>query len=293
MTRIALVYNPAAGAYRADRLAALVAALRGEGFDVDCRTARAEGGPVAEGAELVCINGGDGTLRDTVQALGARAGELPLCVAPLGTINLVARELGYPRDPVKFARLLRASWDGGEERRVRAPLYALGELPVVSCLSIGPDSAAVAEVSPTLKKRIGRYAYAVAMMRTMRRWQRRSMRITGELATGERFECTAEAAIVSHGALYAGPFRLSPLAALKADSVELITVTSSTRLATVLLAAAAMLHLPIGRLGLAEIRSCRRIDFGQGAGPVQVDGDHMPQPAHTVAPTGRVLTYLV
>lgn len=293
MTCIALVYNPAAGAYRADRLDALVAALEGEGFTVECRTARAEGGPVGVNADLVCINGGDGTLRDTVQALGARAGTLPLCVAPLGTVNLVARELGYPRNPVRFARLIRQSWEAGETHRVRAPLYALGELPVVSCLSIGPDSLAVAEVSTALKKRIGRYAYAVAMMRTMRRWQRREMHITGELATGTPFSCTAEAAIVSHGALYAGPFRLSPMAALKADSVELVTVRSSTRLATLMLAGAAMLHLPIARLGLAEIRSCRRIDFGHGAGPVQVDGDHMPETAHTVAPTGLVLTYLV
>lgn len=293
MTRICLVYNPAAGAYRADRLAALVAALEREGFAVTTSPTRRPGGPDCADADIVCVNGGDGTLRDTVQELGARAGEVPLCVAPLGTINLVARELGYHRDPGRFARALREAWVGGAERRVRAPLYALGDAPVVSCLSIGPDSHAVAQVSPALKKRIGRYAYAVALMRQLGRWERRAMAITGELADGTAFACRAEAAIVTHGAFYAGSFRLSAQSALAADAVELVAIPRATRTATALLIAAALLRLPVARLGLAEIRSCRRIDFGAGAGPVQVDGDHVPQGGHVVAPTGLTLTYLV
>lgn len=292
MIRLCLVSNPLAGSFRPDRLAALEQALAGQGFSIEHRSTRAPQ-PFSKDCDLVCIHGGDGTLRDTVQELGAAAGTKPLAIAPTGTINLVARELGYAADPDVFAKGLRAAWERGSDSWVRAPLYALGALPVVSCLSIGPDSHAVARVSPALKKRIGRYAYAVAMMQHMREWPRQAMTIAGELATGEPFACIAEAAIVSHGALYAGPFRLSPKAALAADTVELITLTRSTRLATALLALAAMLRLPIDRLGLAEIRSCRRIDFGAGAGPVQVDGDHVPEGGHIVAPTGITLTYVV
>ena len=93
-------------------------------------------------ADLVCVHGGDGTLRDTVQALGTRAGKMPLCIAPAGKINLDARELGYRSDPGQLAGQIMAAWERGPDSWVRAPLYTLGDLPVVSCLSIGPDSHA-------------------------------------------------------------------------------------------------------------------------------------------------------
>ncbi|TMM48904.1 diacylglycerol/lipid kinase family protein [Qipengyuania marisflavi] len=293
MIRIDLFYNPYSGGFRAPRLAALVEALAAEGFAVTQRETSLEPIQVSAGCELVCIHGGDGALRDTVAALGTAAGQVPLCVAPTGTINLVARELGYAAEPRKFASALRAAWDRGQDSWVHAPLYTLGELPVVSCLSIGPDSHAVSRVSSALKMRIGRYAYVVALLRQMRDWPRNPMTVRGELATGEVFECEAEAVIASHGALFAGPFRLSPKAALTADAVELITLHRSTRLGTLALALAAMLHLPIAKLRLAEIRSIRRASFNRCVTPVQVDGDHFPDCAYAIGPSGLTLRYVV
>jgi diacylglycerol kinase family enzyme len=291
--KVDLVYNPAAGNFREGHLARLVDAFAHERIVARPMATTATGAVLSGTADLVCVHGGDGTLRDTVQALGPRAGSVPLAIAPAGTINLVARELGYARDPARLARQVRAGWDRGPDRWVHAPLYTLGELPVVSCLSIGPDSHAVANVSGALKQRIGRYAYVVATMRLLRRWPRAAMTIRGELADGTRFEEEAEAAIVSHGALYAGPFRLSRKAALAADSVELILLRRSTRLGTVALTLAAMLHLPVDRLGIATIRTARRIEFDRCVSPVQVDGDHMPDCAYAIGPSGMTLRYVI
>ncbi len=288
-----LVYNPVSGGFRPQRLAALVAALEEEGFEVRRQPSSASGIALSEKSDLVCVHGGDGTVRDTVQALGERAGEVPLCIAAAGTINLVARELGYAREPVRFARELRIAWERGPASWARSPLYRLGAMPIVSCLSIGPDSHAVARVSPALKRRVGRYAYVVAMMRQLREWPRNPMTVRGETVSGEGFECRAEAAIVSHGALYAGPFRLSPEAALEADSVELITLGKSTRVGTLRLALAALLGRSLARRGIAEIRTCRRIEFDRCVTPVQVDGDHMPDCAYAIAPSGLALRYVV
>lgn len=293
MTALDLVYNPVSGSFSQAHLDALVAALEAEGFGVTPMPTTAQGAQLSGSAEVICVHGGDGTLRDTVQALGDKAGDVPLCVAPSGTINLVARELGYARKPAKFAAELRAAWDRGSDSWVHSPLYTLGEMPIVSCLSIGPDSHAVARVDGKLKKRIGRYAYVVALAQQMRDWPRDTMTISGELAGGESFEYEAEAAIVSHAALYAGPFRVSPQAALAADSVELITLSRSTRLGTIALSLAVMLRLPLARLGIAEIRSCRRIAFDRCVTPVQVDGDHMPDCAFAIGPSGMTLRYVV
>lgn len=293
MAALDLVYNPVSGNFNEKHLAKLANALEAEGFCVTLMPTTEKGAQLSGTAELVCVHGGDGTLRDCVQAMGDAAGELPLCIAPSGTINLVARELGYSRRPARFAAQLREAWDHGPARWVHSPLYRLGEMPVVSCLSIGPDSHAVARVDGGLKRRIGRYAYVVAMLKQLREWPRAAMRVQGELASGERFDYEAEAAIVSHAALYGGPFRLSPQAALATDSVELITLTRSTRLGTMALSLAVMLRLPLARLGIAEIRSCRRIEFDRCVTPVQVDGDHMPECAYAIGSSGLCLRYVV
>jgi diacylglycerol kinase family enzyme len=291
--RIDIVYNPVSGSFREARLDALVAAFEARGAQVRLQGSARNWTSGPEGTDIVCVHGGDGTLRDLVQALGERAGEVPLCIAPAGTINLVARELGYARDPIALADQVCAAWKRGAETWLRAPLYRLGEMPVVACLSIGPDSHAVAGVSPALKKRLGRLAYVVALARQMRRWPRETMKISGELADGTPFACDAEAAIASHGALYAGPFRLSPRAALAADSVELVTLRRSTRIGTLALSLAAMLRLPLDRLGLAEIRTVRRVQFDRCVSPVQVDGDHIPNCAYAIGPSGMALSYVV
>ena len=293
MSALDLVYNPVSGSFSEAHLARLVAALQGVGFSVTPMPTTADGAQLSNTAEIVCVHGGDGTLRDTVQAMGEAAGRVPLAVAPSGTINLVARELGYKRKPAAFARQLAQGWRKGPQGWVKAPLYRLGDMPIVSCLSIGPDSHAVARVSPSLKKRIGRYAYVVALVQQIREWPRNAMIVRGELAAGGTFESEAEAVIVSGAALYAGPFRLSPEAALAADAVELITLRRSTRLGTMLLSLAAMLRLPVDRFGRAEIRSCRRIEFDRCVSPVQVDGDHMPDCAYAIGPSGLTLRYVV
>lgn len=291
--KLDLVYNPAAGTFRRSRLEALVAAFEQRGVEVTALATTPERARLSDFADLVCVHGGDGTLRDTVQALGNRAGEVPLCIAPSGTINLVAREIGYAREPRRFVEQVLAAWRRGPDGWLRAPLYKLGNLPVVSCLSIGPDSHAVARVSGALKRRIGRAAYAVALLQVMRRWPRETMTVTGELTDGTSFTCEAGAVIVSHGALFAGPFRLSPKAALAADSVELIVLNRHSRRWVMAFTAAALAGAPLDRLGLATFRSVHRIRFDRCVAPVQVDGDHISDSAFTVEPSGLTLGYVV
>ena len=293
MTALDLVYNPVSGSFSAKHLESLVGSLEAEGFVVTPMPTTAEGAELSGTADLVCVHGGDGTLRDVVRALGDKAGDFPLSVAPSGTINLVARELGYSRKPRDFARELAEAWQRGDQSWVAAPLYRLGEMPIVSCLSIGPDSHAVARVSGKLKKRIGRYAYLVALMRQLREWPRMPMSVRGTTIDGEDFVEEVEAVIVSNAALYAGPFRLSPEAALHSDAVELISVGESSRLRIAALIIASSLRLPVERFAKARVRSCRRIEFDRCVTPVQVDGDHMPDCAYAIAPAGLSLRYVV
>jgi len=74
---------------REGHAAVLAGAAREQGFDA-----------------IICC-GGDGTVNETINGLGA--GGLPLAIVPAGTGNALAREIGAPRDARDWAPALR-SW---------------------------------------------------------------------------------------------------------------------------------------------------------------------------------------
>lgn len=290
--KTALIYNPAAGSFRAARLDALLRAMQGAGFAVEAVPTSASGAHIPSGAQLVCVHGGDGTVRDCVQALGERIATTPICVAPSGTINLIARELGYPTNPARFAWMIAKAAERGSEGWMRSPLYSFSGIPIVACLSVGPDSAAVAALDPALKMRIGRYAYLAAGAGLWRNWPRGSISLTGELADGSPFEQQAGALFVSRAGLYAGPFRLSPRAGLASDALELVTMRQAGRRRTVAFGSAVALRLPTDRLKLAETRTVRRLSIEDSPVPIQIDGDRIDLQSGIVEPTGLSVTYL-
>ena len=125
MTRAVLVMNNRAGtlAGRPELPGQIEDALRESGFDLhiiaedaasdmegrlDAAIAAARSLP----APLVIVGGGDGTVRG---AAGRLAGTgIALGILPLGTLNILARDLGMPLDPLEAAQALA----GAEARRI-------------------------------------------------------------------------------------------------------------------------------------------------------------------------------
>ncbi len=116
--RLALVINRSAGTFRRlpldSTVAAIVATLAEAGHVVHteivgrrelARTLSA----MAESLDLdaVVVGGGDGTILTAILAGLGR--HLPLGILPLGTLNLFARDLGLPLDPVEAAGILAGS----------------------------------------------------------------------------------------------------------------------------------------------------------------------------------------
>jgi diacylglycerol kinase (ATP) len=107
--RVLLIANPDAGGAGDVSIEELSAALAPLG-----EVTTSEGGGDAsivrdaEGAELVVVAGGDGSLNLAVNALAERLDELVLAVIPLGTGNDLARTLGLPDEPLAAAAGLTA-----------------------------------------------------------------------------------------------------------------------------------------------------------------------------------------
>lgn len=275
-----LVHNPASGNHDPARIAALIAALEGQGFAVVAtHSSPTHPFSLLDGAQHVCVAGGDGTVRHVVSAL-VKAGSAPgFSIYPAGTINLVAREWQTPTEPEAFARHVAQD---GAARRLHP--VALNDTHFVACLSIGPDARAVAAVSEPLKAKIGRLAYGAALLKVALNWTRPELTVELE---GERLAC--EAVYVAKGRYFAGPWQFAPRARLAMSDLHLVLLKRARRRDFV----AFMLRVLTGRVregGTIMLRTCAALRIsGPGDQPVQVDGDTGPVMPLSVAVTMPVL----
>ena len=115
---------------------------------------------VEAGAQLVIVCGGDGTV---MACLGALAGtNVALALIPLGTGNLLARNLGVPTD---FTEALSVAVDGVDRR---IDLGRVADQPFAVMAGIGFDAAIMADAPERLKKTVGPLAYALSGVKNLR-----------------------------------------------------------------------------------------------------------------------------
>jgi len=112
--RICVIFNPAARGEKARRLRRHLDQIGTESTlklttsPGDARKLATEA--VQEGFEAVVAAGGDGTVNEVLNGLGdAPRGfeSVALGVLPLGTVNVFARELGIPTNPVAAWEIIR------------------------------------------------------------------------------------------------------------------------------------------------------------------------------------------
>ncbi|MDN3494789.1 diacylglycerol kinase family protein [Planococcus sp. APC 4015] len=125
---------------------------------------------LADGADLVVVAGGDGTVRAVAEHLADSKSSAELGIVPLGTGNLLARNLGVPINNVKAA-IARAidgdaqpvdvGWvevdlDSGRERH-----------GFVVMIGFGIDAHMIAETNDDLKDKAGWLAYVESLGRAL------------------------------------------------------------------------------------------------------------------------------
>ena len=164
MARAMLLYNPAARAAPDPSLRSHIAAefaLRG--FSVEEVASRAAGDltvgaaeAAREGFQRVAICGGDGSVREAAQGLAGSGVEL--AIIPLGTANVLAREMHLPVHKLVDCAGIAAS---GTAREVGLGVVG-GDRVFTFCASAGLDSLAVASVDLAMKRQTGAWAYVYA-----------------------------------------------------------------------------------------------------------------------------------
>ena len=294
---IALIHNPASGTFNKLRLDALSRAFQACGAQVQLgRTEKNGQFDICPECDLVCVSGGDGTLRLVIGSMVRTGMSQPLCIFPAGTVNLVAKELGYSSDPEIFAREIMAGYLDKETARLEAPLVTSDGQPFVACISAGPDGQAVARHSPALKKRIGGAAYALSLIRLLGDWPQFRFSLAVESPDGLTEHLNGAAVYVIKSHYYAGRWVLAPAAELGSPCFHVILLTRVRRRDFVRF----ILQIALGRdpakLDFVQSLPARRLtiiakDKISRLAAFQADGDMLAVQPREIQMTGRKVTY--
>jgi diacylglycerol kinase (ATP) len=270
--RLLVIHNPVAGGGRPGLLERSLRELEALGCGLRiCATEKIHGArEVAERESLEAVDavvaaGGDGTINEVINGLCARAvTPPPLAILPLGTANVLAREIGAPRTPQALARMVVS----GPARAIA--LGQVGERRFVQMLGVGLDARVVDGVDRNLalKRRIGKGAYLWHGLVELRRFADRGYQVTID---GESHQ--AHWVIVANGRFWAGRFLVASGASLAVPTFQVCLFQASSPWSQLRYGAGLLTGRLEGCPGYRVIPATRVTIEGPAGEAVQGDGD--------------------
>jgi diacylglycerol kinase (ATP) len=267
--RLMIIFNPTSGWRRRRRFEAVLERLRARGCElcVHETTAPGDAERLAAAAEpalydALVVGGGDGTVNEAINGLGPGGRHLPLAILPLGTANVLAAELGLSADHDAIARTIAE----GAARPVTVGM-ANGRRFILMA-GVGFDAQVVATVNLKIKRRFGKVAYGLAILRQLLVYGFPSYRV---VLDGSPLE--AASVLVANAHFYGGRFVAAPAAGLQTPTFQVGLFERSGPAAAIGYALALFLGF-LPRLKSYRILAARRIEIdGPQGEPVQGDGD--------------------
>lgn len=209
---IVLIVNPAAQRASGKKVAMASYYLQSKGYDVEVHFTRKRGDAetlaresVSRRPHLIIAGGGDGTYNEVVNGIAGSG--IPMAILPLGTTNVLARELDIPID-------IRSAME--RALRKNPALISLGKISITHTLlplsryfilmaGIGYDAMAVHGTSARLKKYSGQGAYIFGGMKSLLKFHPSLLTFSVD---GE--ERQGYSAIIGNAAKYGGDFSVTP-----------------------------------------------------------------------------------
>lgn len=275
--KVRIIVNPISGGGKGPLLGtSLHSALRAHNIDAEIITTGKAGDAHREarepGCDCVVSVGGDGTTNEIANAIAGT--DTLLAILPLGTANVVARELRIPRNPEFVADCIA--------RRMARPIDAgcCGERLFLLGCGAGLDAEVVARIHASRGRKLSYAAYVVPTVKTLFTYDYPKIRVAVD---GQEVCVDGEYVIVANCRNSAGVFTATPKAKIDDGLLDVCIVKDLSVLKVGWLIVLSMLP------GFADRRA---VTYRQGrhvellpAGPVpvplQIDGD----PAGTIPAT--------
>lgn len=225
--KLRLIGNPIAGGGKAKpRIEELSERLTAAGHSLEVLLTRKAGdarewaGQNPQDIDRLIVAGGDGTLNEVLNGL-VDPSRTPLVQMPVGTANVLARELRFPWKPQGVAHLI----DHGIIRRVdlcearSLPADPAASLPwrrFLVVMSSGFDAMVIEDIHHNRKGKLGFFGYMKPLWRTIRRYSPPKLRVRvegGPVVEGAMV-------VVANAANYAGLFSVATQAKMDSGQLE-------------------------------------------------------------------------
>lgn len=290
--KVLILSNPTSGKAKQDFVAQVQDALRAAGAEVELYLTQAANDATAYLAnykgklDVVAVAGGDGTINEAINGLKERDSQsYRLALIPTGTTNVLAGELKIKRNAKRISEIILQ----GKEK----PLYPgrIDDRRFMLMVGIGYDAWVVDNVNLDLKKKVGKLAYVLSMLKQLRHFGKKEYR----LQIDDK-EYLANSVVITNGRLYGGSFVLSKQADLSAATTQVLMLNGNTMWGLLF----SLLGLPFGLVekmpGVVSVAAKEvKIELINQTAPepVQADGDSLATLPITLVMEAQPLRVLV
>ena len=214
MNKTIIILNPAARSEKASRFAERIrelapeAVLRTTAERGDARRIAKEA--VAEGFENIVAAGGDGTINEVVNGVAGSSARMG--ILPLGTVNVLAKEIGIPQGN------LPAAWEIIEKgKALPLDLPLANDQYFIQLAGVGLDAEVVRQTPLDAKKTLGPLSYILTLVQLAAAKPPKVIVETEGWPTREG--CFA---LIGNGRLYGGPFPIFKRASLHDGLLDVV-----------------------------------------------------------------------
>ncbi|MDP3260208.1 MAG: diacylglycerol kinase family lipid kinase [Thermodesulfovibrionales bacterium] len=173
---------------------------------------------------LIIAAGGDGTYNEVINGIACT--NIPMAILPLGTTNVLAKELNIPEDVEKAVDIaLNGKIHTICLGKITSNPPSLLTRHFLLMAGIGYDGETVYGIKKGLKRYSGKGAYILSGLKTLLRWAPDKLTFTMDGKSREGYS-----AIICKTSKYAGNFRIAPDADINKNNLYAFIMHSRNRL---------------------------------------------------------------
>ncbi len=295
--KVLIISNPTSGKASQEFVAQVQQELVAAGAEVELYLTQAANDATAYltnysgGLDVVAVAGGDGTINEAINGLKEKdSSTFRIALIPTGTTNVLAGELKIKRNAKHISQIILQ----GKEK----PIYPgrINDRRFLLMAGVGYDAWVVDNVDLDLKKKVGKLAYVLSMLKQLRHFGKKEYRLQVD---GKEY--LSNSVVITNGRLYGGSFVLSKQADLSAPTTQVLMLNGKNMWSLLF----SLLGLPFGLVekmpGVVSVPAKQvHIELVSQAGseqaqpePVQADGDSLAHLPITVQMEPQPLRVLV
>jgi YegS/Rv2252/BmrU family lipid kinase len=218
-----------------------------------------------ENFDVIVAAGGDGTINEVINGM-VHHQATPLALIPAGTTNVLAKELNLSRRVSKVTNVILQGM---------AKSVYLGQLNgrrFSMMVGVGYDAWVVNNVNLNVKKRFGKLAYVISMLKELFTFGKQTF-----IAEIDGKQTSVSSMIITQGKYYAGSFVLSRQASLSNANMQAIVIDTESRfkffLTVFALPLGMMEALPFVKSIAAKEIKIKSLESKPDLDVLQIDGD--------------------